>query len=178
MLIGLSIGLSVALLVYIQSNEVRIPAPLRELTTEIRPAVPQPATGSGGETEAVAATNDARESASGDSDEPALSFYTRLRNSEVVVPASAPAEETELPSAQVVEIQAGSFPTIQGADTRQATLALLGIASRIDPAIVDDVLHYRVIIGPLSGRAEVNSVARHLDEEKIEFMTRQARVQD
>jgi hypothetical protein len=187
MLFGLSIGLGFALFVYLQSNELVISDSLRELTSEIRPGEREPAP----ETEPDRPeTTPADEPVVTDSDEagePGLSFYTRLRDSEVVVPGSAPATRTgtgngngngngngtgiRLP--QAVELQAGSFPSPQGADTRQATLALLGITSRIDPALVGDTMHYRVIIGPLTESEEMSRISRRLDREEIEYFRRQ-----
>ncbi|HEY5666501.1 MAG TPA: SPOR domain-containing protein [Gammaproteobacteria bacterium] len=174
MLFGLSIGLGFALFVYLESNDLRISESLRELTTEIRPgAVDETADSDGqqqpdGSPEEVAADEAARD------DEPGLSFYTRLREAEVIVPGTAPADNAPVPATQTAELQAGSFPSMQGADTRQATLALLGITSRIESAVVGDILRFRVIVGPLTGRDEINRVARRLDQEQIEYFRRPA----
>jgi cell division protein FtsN len=171
MLFGLSIGLGFALFVYLESNDLRISESLRELTTEIRAVDettdPDERQQPEGSPEEVAADEIAE-------DDPGLSFYTRLREAEVIVPGTAPADNAPMPATQTVELQAGSFPSMQGADTRQATLALLGITSRIESAIVGDILRFRVIVGPLTGRDEINRVARRLDQEEIEYFRRPA----
>jgi cell division protein FtsN len=184
MLFGLSIGLGFALFVYLQSNELVISDSLRELTSEIRPAEREPAPDTEPARPEPATADEPAATESAEADEPGLSFYTRLRDSEVVVPGSAPATRTETPSGtqtrlpQPVELQAGSFPSPQGADTRQATLALLGITSRIDPAMVGDTMHYRVIIGPLTESEEMNRISRRLDREEIEYFRRRVSAPD
>lgn len=173
MLVGLSIGLGVALFVYLESNDLQISDSLRELTTEIRPSGRDQAADPEEPQQPVTSSEEADAEDAAEVEEPGLSFYTRLREAEVVVPGSAPADETPLPATQTVELQAGAFPTLQGADTRQATLALLGITSRIESAVVSDILRFRVIIGPLTGREEINRAARRLDQEEIEYFRRQ-----
>jgi len=173
MLFGLSLGLGVALVVYLESGNPVISNALREQVSVIRPAGREQPIASPASPQDAPAADDAPAAPATEADEPGLSFYTRLRDSEVVVPDSRPAAAREAPAAaERFELQAGSFPNIQGADTRQATLALLGIASRIDPTLVDDTMRYRVIIGPLSGRDELNRVTRRLEQEEIEFFRR------
>ncbi|MGD8340485.1 MAG: SPOR domain-containing protein [Gammaproteobacteria bacterium] len=190
MLFGLCIGLGVALFVYLQSNELRLSDSLRELTSGMPPddreqssaaETAQPAVSS----EDLPATADGDRSgagagAAGDSDEPGLSFYTRLRESEVIVPgsASAPERATAVRLPQTLELQAGSFPTEQGAESRLAALALLGVVSRIDPAVVNGTMHYRVIVGPLTERDEIDRVTRRLDRAEIEYFRRQVTAPD
>lgn len=166
MLFGLSIGLAVALVVYLKSPPQTEPgAQIARIadSAEITPATierapePEPDRASAEAETADAAGND-----------PELFFYTGLRDSEVVV------EDDEFDfggpdsSGQTVLIQAGAFPDISRADSHQADLALLGIESHIVPAVVNGEVLYRVSIGPLSGRGEVNRMRRRLAEHDIE----------
>ena len=72
----------------------------------------------------------------------------------------------------MVFIQAGAFLELDEADARQATLALLGYESHIDTAIVGGKLWFRVLIGPLTERADINRAVRRLRSEGIETALR------
>lgn len=172
MLFGLGIGLSVALVVYLRSPWVPAgtnqpaaqTAPLAEATSAAEPA-----------TQPAARASDSPATAGGESqqiDEPAYSFFADLSKSEVIVdtnefdfgPGNGPP--------RVVLIQAGAFRDIDDADARQARLALLGYESHIDTGIVADELWFRVLIGPLTERGDVNEAARRLRSAGIETVLR------
>ncbi len=178
MLFGLSIGLGFALFVYLESNDLRISESLRDLTTGISPGAVDETADPNDRQQPDGLPEEVGADAAAEDNEPGLSFYTRLREAEVIVPGTAPADDAPVPGTQTVELQAGSFPSMQGADTRQATLALLGITSRIESAVVGDILRFRVIVGPLTGRDEINLVARRLDQEEIEYFRRPAPAPD
>jgi cell division protein FtsN len=159
MLFGLSIGLTVALVVYLKSGGPGLPAPRPaavtapvERSTPDAEAAPPPV--------ARIAAPPADETA----DETDLEFYEKLRAVEIVVP-DAPNR-----TPQEYTIQAGSFRTHEEADRRQATLALLAIESHIDRVIIDNAIWYRVIIGPLNERTEISRILRELRDERIESM--------
>jgi cell division protein FtsN len=174
MLMGLSIGLAVALVVYLRSG---VPNSGSSAFASAREAPPVAQQGEAGDAESVAAPAETaaapdpdpapRSSAEPDTE---LDFYDRLREIEVRIPATRPLEDRADIPPGAYKIQAGSFQTFQEADRMRARLALLGIESQIERAIVDDDLWQRVIIGPMSDRAEINRVLRTLSEQRIEAM--------
>jgi SPOR domain len=176
MLFGLSIGLGVALVVYLRSGGPTVagaPTAAAETGGVARSppesgnasdaAAPPPRSGANRNT-------DADVDAAGDGDEPALSFFDDLSKSEVLVDGNEFDFGNDSP--RVVFIQAGAFRDIEDADARQASLALLGYESHIDTAIVNGSLWFRVLIGPLTERGEINSTVRRLRGGGIETVLR------
>jgi cell division protein FtsN len=179
MLFGLSIGLAVALVVYLKSGPDRP-----------NPAVPvQAATGTIGRSRAAVQTAprstpsaDAPDEPSGepaaedggvkaeDEAETEFEFFRLLPESEVVLPENEAAAGGGSATPREYTIQAGSFRTQEDADRLQARLALLNMEATIQPAIVGNQIYYRVVIGPLSERAEINRVLRRLRDERIESL--------
>lgn len=160
MLFGLSLGLIVALAVYLRSLPPRPSA---------APAVPA-ATVAAPDREPAETEDSASEAADARFD-----FYEILPKFEVVVPegetATRPSRETaavDRPGSYI--LQAGSFRDAADADQRRANLALLGIESWIERARVDDVDYHRVRIGPVSDLGELNRLRRRLADARIETM--------
>lgn len=187
MLFGLSIGLGVALVVWLQSNpaavlpgrtagsdqaiaQTTVPAASRTPAPSATTAV---AAAGGSNTAAAAAASPATGTAAGEAGDEAdeeYSFFRTLPQSEVVIPDSEfRAREQADPAAEYI-IQAGAYRAFADADSAQAKLALLGIEAKVESAIVGNLLYHRVIIGPLSGREEVNSTVRRLNAARIESM--------
>ena len=172
MLFGLSIGLAVALVVYLRAERPRLAAPLaaREIApATISPEFSPPADSASTEVAKpdvdAGVAEESRENPANDQSD--FVFYEQLRNSEVIIPESALAERAEALEQDYV-IQAGSFPEVAGADRMKANLALLGIESHIEPTIIGSDIYHRVIIGPLRGRANINRVVRRLREASID----------
>ena len=165
MLFGLSIGLAVALVVYLTNGGPTIPsAPKSETAAVVKPPAPIPTV----VTPAPAAS--VTETEAEPAEDADLEFYELLQQLTVVVPDGDPAARAENRPAEEYTIQAGSFRTYEEADRRQATLALLAIESHIENAIIDNQIWHRVIIGPLSERGEMSRVLRSLRNERIETM--------
>lgn len=171
MLFGLSIGLCVALVVYLVSGDGgRQPAATAAAERPASPPSPESAparaaprtagTGAGGSAEA---------GDEGEADEE-FSFFRLLPESEVVVPEGSSPSRTAAGPAQEYIIQAGSYIEWAEADRAQARLALLGIESKLERAIVGNEIRHRVIIGPLSDRAEIEATVRRLNAERIDAM--------
>jgi cell division protein FtsN len=163
MLGGLSIGLVVAAAIYF--GDERVPPGGTA-------AIPVPAT------EPPAATTTRAEPATADTEpHPAtrFDFYEMLPQYEVVIPEAEPGVAEE-PAATAVQengnyvIQAGSFRALADADRMQATLALLGIESRIQRVPIDDDVYHRVRIGPINDLDELNRVRRRLWDADIEVL--------
>lgn len=164
MLSGLSIGLLVALVVYVRGGG--LPAP--DLPTVV--AVPQ------SESAAVVAPEPAADPAEpAEPAEATFDFYEMLPRFEVVIPeveSQARADTTpaavDAPGAYV--LQAGSFRQLADADGRQASLALLGIESRIQRVTIDDDVYHRVRVGPMNDLERLNRARATLRDNRIETL--------
>lgn len=164
MLSGLSIGLIVALIVYVRGDG--LPAP--ELPDVVR--VPQ-----SDPTAAVAPEPAPTPAESAVPAEATFDFYEMLPRFEVVIPeveidarADTTPEAVESPGAYV--LQAGSFRQLADADSRQATLALLGIESRIQRVTIDDDVYHRVRVGPMNDLEQLNRARATLRDNRIETL--------
>ncbi len=95
---------------------------------------------------------------------------------EVVIP-EVETNATRTTRASAVEepgsyvLQAGSFRELADADRMQASLALLGIESRIQRVAIDDDIYHRVRVGPTDDLADLNQIRRRLWDAEIEFLT-------
>jgi cell division protein FtsN len=190
MLVGLSIGLAVALVVYLQSGRPSTTGPTTAARPLERPRLPLPepaerlpsptpsantARGQAGESDnATDSENGAAQPATDDRAQSAsqFEFYESLADFEVVVPQSEFEERAALQPAaadptQRYLIQAGSFRASADADSRKANLALLGIESWLQRANLDDGVFHRVMIGPITGQAEYDRLERRLKDANI-----------
>ena len=158
MLLGLAIGLLVALVVYLRSDRGTEPAS----GAAARPAQTSPA---------PRAATDEPERSEGDG----FDFYDVLPQFEVVIPEVESAPRTDAPVRAVEEpgryvLQVGSFTALGDADRMQANLALIGIESRIQRVTIDDAAFHRVRIGPTADLEELNQIRRRLRDAKIEWL--------
>ena len=158
MLFGLSIGLAVAAGVYVSDRPgrpqrpVTPPEPLPQITEPAAAAVSQP-------------------------DHPArrFDFYELLPKFEVVIPET---ERDAKPDNQPVALdqpgsyvlQAGSFSQFSDADRMKASLALLGIASRVQKVTIDDSTYHRVRVGPIADLEQVNRLRGQLYDAEVEIL--------
>jgi len=179
MLFGLSIGLGVALVVYLQSGDGAIePARPESATAERAPAgaaasstAANSATAGSTSASGSPLTAEAAELAeASEAAEEDFSFFRLLRESEVVVPDNGSAIRAEAGPAQEYVIQAGSYREWADADRAQARLALLGIESKLERAIVGNEIYHRVIIGPLRERDEIATTVRRLNAARIDSL--------
>ena len=164
MLGGLSIGLVVAAGIYLSDRRATVPA--RGAPT----ATPSPATVS---------TSPTPNPSTADAAEPhpatRFDFYDMLPQYEVVIPAAEPGTPAARAATAVEEagnyvLQAGSFKALADADRMQATLALLGIESRIERVPIDEDVYHRVRIGPMDDLEELNQIRRRLWDADIEVL--------
>lgn len=119
-----------------------------------------------------------QQQASNDADR--FDFYEVLPHYRVVVPGAkprhgarpAPAQSdgsaTAAPDKGNYVLQVGSFRATGDADRMQASLALLGIESEVQPVAVNDQTWHRVRIGPSSDLTKMNAIRRRLDDAQIE----------
>jgi len=111
---------------------------------------------------------------------PRFEFYNTLPKQEVRVP-EAPTKppmvpepvtpntsDTTTPTSPGTEIsrytlQIGSYTRTADAEKLRAELAFLGIETRIQSVKLNQQTYYRVLSGPYSGRAEVDTLRRQLE---------------
>ncbi len=176
---GFALGLVVALGVWVAQRE-----PGAEPRAAVRStSAPAPETATPVPGEAVAS----REGSGGDGAEAPEStrfeFYELLPQFEVVVPeVESRADLGPLP-AEVEEpgryvLQVGSFTKLEDAERMRASLALLGIESRLQRVAIDDQVFHRVRVGPLSDLGEINRVRNRLRGERIESLLMRAPAED
>lgn len=157
MLLGLALGLLVALVVYLRSDGTEEP-------TADTPPQPARAAESRAAAEELEPSRDER-----------FDFYDVLPQLEVVIPEVDPPPRADTPVRAVEEpgsyvLQVGSFTSLGDADRMQANLALLGIESRIQRVTIDDDVYHRVRIGPIRDLEELNQTRRRLREARIEWL--------
>jgi len=113
--------------------------------------------------------------AAAEPEEPYYEFFTILPQAEVVVPdfeiKTRVREELvgKTKSAKYV-IQAGSFREASEAERHKAKLAQLGIESRVEAAKVNNVMWYRVNIGPYDNPSSVSTIKELLGKNGISMI--------
>ena len=169
MLFGLAIGLVVAAGVYFRRAPSADHAATAEraapTSTERAPARRgAPARGAAPSNGDAAKTSDQR-----------FDFYDILPQYEVVVPEvetaagpTARAKPVDEPGSYV--LQAGSFGAAADAEKLKASLALLGIESRVQKVAIDDDVYHRVRIGPITDLDKLNRIRRQLHDAHINAM--------
>ena len=161
-LAGLSVGLFVALLVYLDAHRLPVLRPDPPVT----PSPPeQPARAPPAPAPAEKPAAEAR---------PRFEFYTILPEMEGPTPRGtppgtpAPAAAAK-PAGESYLLQVGAFRTYEEADRLKASLALLGLEATIQSVSVGGkpTLH-RVRVGPFSDMGKVNDARRRLREQSLE----------
>ena len=164
LLTGLSVGLLVALGVYLynRSHEAQL---LKHAAQE------KAAT----ETKSNSTTNksDAKAKSKGapaKDDEPRFDFYTLLPKQEVVIPEKELREEQQrlAPKENVIySLQVASFRRYEDADALKARLALLGVEASIQAVPGKEETWQRVMVGPFNTSRDANRVRNHLERNDI-----------
>ena len=163
MLAGLSIGLFVALLVYLkdyslQNSTRSTPAPVVDKS---RPA---------GTTNNKQASNKSQNS-NKSGQKPHFDFYNLLPEMEVFIPEQELAAEQEHKPAEKITyyLQVGSFRHFKDADRLRAQLALLSIESQIQRVTINDTqTWHRVRVGPFSSARKMDKVRGRLRDKSID----------
>lgn len=104
-----------------------------------------------------------------------FTFYELLPSQEVVVPREQVQSASNNTSASdddgLYLIQVASYRTQRDADALKAKLALLGIESRIEKVTIDNKdTYFRVRIGPEKSLASVHTITARLDSNNIESL--------
>ena len=170
MLFGLAIGLVVAAGVYFR----RAPSPEHAASAERSPAAAERGARRAASSRS-AGSGDAQKSDAAKAGEQHFDFYDILPQYEVVLPEvetaagpSARAKPVDEPGSYV--LQAGSFNAASDADKLQASLALLGIESRVQRVTIDDDVYHRVRIGPITDLEKLNRIRRQLRDAHVNAM--------
>ena len=167
MLFGLGLGLTVAVLVYLDSQPTGGP-PVAVTVT----APPGAATAPAPTAPAPTAAD------TGDSEGMQFDFYDILPRFEVVLPETELEARPDVPDTTepVLEdpgryvLQAGSFRAEADAERMRASLALLGIESRIQRVTIDTDDYHRVRIGPTNDLDSLNGIRSRLWDAEIEVL--------
>jgi cell division protein FtsN len=167
MLFGLSLGLVVAIGVYL-----RMPADTRA-SPSTAVAVVQPATARAAPRSSARAEEAAAERVPPTGNR--FDFYEILPQFEVVVP------DEEVPTAPAAQprpavapgsflLQAGSFSAAADADRLKASLALLGFESHVQRVTLEDDVFNRVRIGPIGDLDAAKRTQRRLRDAGIDTL--------
>ena len=165
---GLTLGLTVALGVFIYDRRVQQPATAARMP-EQRQSTPRPATPTPKPPAAkVKPSRDARL-------DPQFDFYEMLPKFEVVIPEqdeSAPAQSrvAALQKAGVYVLQAGSFRNSADAERVRAMIALQGVQSKIQRVSIDRDTWHRVRIGPITDLRKLEDTRDKLRQVQIEAL--------
>jgi len=156
MLFGLGVGLSVAMWVYMYDRQEK-------------PVAEKPVASAQREPASTQVTQDTSHPAE------RFSFYDMLPKFEVVIPeteSSAQADTYPEPITQPGQyvLQAGSFKNFPDADRMQATLAMLGLESRLQKVSIDNDTWHRVRLGPFSDLDVLNQTRELLRQNQIEVI--------
>jgi len=165
---GLSIGLFVALLTYLQTQPKAKVSFSEAVNQEIN------------KTKQHKEEKKQRREQNPEKNVPKFDFYTILKDYEVFVPESEVSSDNKdsaengKPDAAPISkhektyfLQVGSFQAHTDADKRRATLALLGITSNIQEAQINHDTWYRVKVGPIQGKRSLNKVRDQLIDNDI-----------
>lgn len=161
---GLAIGLFVAFLTYLQTQPKANVSFSEAVNKEIKKTKQHKEVKKQQETEGKTV--------------PKFDFYTILKDYEVFIPESEVSNDktgitnnkTTSPISNTDKtyfLQVGSFQAHSDADKRRATLALLGITSSIQEALINSDKWYRVKVGPLKGKKSLNKVRDQLIDNNI-----------
>jgi len=164
MLAGLSIGLFVAFLVYLNDNPLEMgkeknkPAPVVEKSRAAEPG------------------QKTADSKQGATQRPRFDFYNLLPEMEVFIPEQEIAAEREKNSngEQVVyDLQVGSFRQFEDADRLRAKLALMNFESHIQRITINgnynrEQTWFRVRVGPFKSARKMGKVRNRLRDQAMD----------
>jgi cell division protein FtsN len=159
---GLSIGLFIAFLVYLDKQPASEISFTDAVKTELE-KIKQNKTATVSKTE------------SPNRQEPKFNFYTILPELEVLIPEEEirPPENKDTPgngASKRYILQAGSFRNRQDAEKLKATVALLGLEASINEVSINREKWHRVRIGPMNSRRELNHNLNLLHRNNINAM--------
>lgn len=165
MLAGLSIGLFVALLVYLNDHSLS-----GETRKTLAPVVDKGQAASKQADVSSTKKKTTDKSASEDK-KPRFDFYNLLPEMEVFIPPQALEAEREQKPADAITyyLQVGSFKNFADADRLRAQLALSNIESHIQRVTINDTqTWHRVRVGPFQSARKMDKVRNRLRAQSID----------
>jgi len=162
MLAGLSIGLFIAFLVYLDEQPASEISFGDAVKTELE-KIKQNKSGTASKSETP------------NKQQPKFNFYTILPELEVLIPEeeTRPPENKDTLSNGVSKryiLQAGSFRSRQDAEKLKATVALLGLEASINQVSINKEKWHRVRIGPVNNRRQLNQNLNLMHKNNINAM--------
>jgi len=170
LLIGLAIGLFVALIIYLDKQ----PQPETGFAEAVQQEIEQLRSNSTSSAETVARDRTHHQP-------PRFNFYTILPELEVLIPDSelqldqtqsppqaAPGKQLQLGKRYV--LQAGSFKNRADADRLRARLTLLALDASIHPVSIDQQQWFRVRVGPFHNTRALQESLNRLQQNGIQAM--------
>ncbi|MEE8495960.1 MAG: SPOR domain-containing protein [Xanthomonadales bacterium] len=110
-------------------------------------------------------------SADAEPDRPHYDFFTVLPEMKVVIPERKNGQEIALETdTGTYLLQAGSFRQASDAEQLKASLALIGIAARIQTVNVNQATWHRVRIGPVNGARKADELRNQLADNGIDSL--------
>ena len=172
MLGGLSIGLVVAFLVYLNDH----PLEMGKEKTKPAPVVEKSRAAEPGQKAAASAKDASQQDKNSQTQRPSFSFYNLLPEMEVLIPEQEIAAEREKNSSgeQVVyDLQVGSFRQFEDADRLRAKLALMSFESHIQRITINgnynrEQTWFRVRVGPFKSAREMGKVRNRLRDQSMD----------
>ena len=174
LLAGLTIGLFVAFLVYLQKQPAEQTSFTEAVVKELE-KVKQQKTDSKPVDKKDKPVKEQR-----------FDFYTILPELEVFIPESEintttkntgtkPEVASPVTAGKQYLLQAGSFRSLEDADRLKASLALLGVQSSIQSVSINNDTWHRVRIGPFSDSRRLQDTLKTLKQNNIHAMTMELR---
>lgn len=105
--------------------------------------------------------------------EPIYDFYTILPETETIISdheIGTRSREEKFGKGKKINyiIQAGSFRGFAEADKLRANLALMGVESKIEKAIIGNIIWNRVVMGPYSNSSKVSTIQKQLRKNGVD----------
>jgi cell division protein FtsN len=184
MLLGIGIGLVIAAGVYYRTawrpGERAVPSKPAVADSARAAPAETPRAKSAAQAKGRAAAGGTATSTPAATPDRRFEFYDILPQYEVVVPevesvvgaGAARVKPIQEPGSYV--LQAGSFGAAADADKVKASIALLGVESRIQRVTIDDAVFHRVRIGPIRDLDELNRVRKRLHDAHIDAVVMKA----
>jgi cell division protein FtsN len=174
MLAGLSIGLLVAFLVYLQDHPMEMakgnnkPAPVVEKSRTVEPVKKSAISEQG--TSQQGNSDQAQKPHCDQAQKPHFDFYNLLPEMEVLIPEQEIAAEREKNASGekvVYDLQVGSFRQFEDADRLRAKLALMNFESHIQRVTItgsynSEQTWFRVRVGPFKSARKMGKVRNQL----------------
>lgn len=156
--VGLALGLSVALAVYLYDRRpaARVAQQTSPIAAEEAPPAPEPAPAS-------------------QQAETQYDFYEMLPKFEVVIPeqdgrVQEPARSTPVRKPGAYILQAGSFRNHADADRMRALIAMQGVESKIQKVTIDKDTWHRVRIGPITNLQKLEETRSKLRQARVDAL--------